>query len=416
MNSRSSLSRVAVFWFCVILGIVALVYLGFKTYQVADRPGYDFRFIWLAGDLWLEGINPYGDAYEPAGIERISQGHVPTLWPYPPTWWIFSTPFGALNLYDANVAWNMINIVFVVGGIMLLSNAFVVAFPEKNAKLTARFGGWAAVVVFCIVLFLFSVLEATAILFSVGQTTLFACFGIALMLWSRVRKVIWLEALGLALVLLKPQIGLQYAILLLLLDARSRQTALLAGLFSIGLMVPAMFTEPFVIFDFIRNVSNYDGFTDANLPLSMTGIRLVLFEFLGTDIGNLAAVACALAAIILTCAGPMRLSRSQNPAIHSWQVISLSTAVIVAVAPLHIYDFVLLVVPLPLLFCATRLGAFFAVAGAALIWRSENLAALTRFHDLDVEIFPGSRLATIGAILFLIGVAMTVAQFNTQDP
>lgn len=408
--------RKPITWVGLCLIILALAYLGFKTYQMADRPGYDFRFIWLAGDLWLDGINPYSEAYEPAGQERISEGHIPTLWPYPPTWWAFSVPFGALDIYAANVVWNIANITMIVWGTLLLSKSFVAAFPDIAASLATRFAGWTAAAVFAAVLLLMSVLEATAILLSVGQTTLFAFFGIALTLWARVRKSDLIGALGLTLILLKPQIGVPYAIMLLLTDNRSRYVVLLAGVFSVILMIPAMFGEPAVFFDFVRNVTGYDDFTRANLPLSMTGIRLVIFEFLGKDIGNLTAAGLTLAVVLLACVGPTRLCRSSDRSVHSWQLYGLSTALIVALAPLHIYDFVLLAVPLPLLFCANGMGRVLLLAGAILIWRSENLGALTGFHDPSVEIFPGSRLATIGAMIFLAGIATTVSRLNHKRP
>ena len=408
--------RKPVTWVGLGLIVLALAYLGFKTYQMADRPGYDFRFIWLAGDLWLDGINPYGDAYEPAGKLRISEGHIPTLWPYPPTWWAFSVPFGALDIYVANVVWNIVNIIMIVWGTVLLSKAFVAAFPDITTSLAPRFGGWMAAAVFSTVLLLLSVLEATAILFSVGQTTLFACFGIAITLWARVQRLDLIEALGLTLILLKPQIGVPYAIVLLLTDNRSRYVVLLAGVFSVILMVPAMLGEPSVFLDFVRNVTGYDEFTKANLPLSMTGIRLVIFEFLNKDIGNLTAAGLTLGVVLLACVGPTRLCRSPDPSVHSWQLYGLSTTLIVTLAPLHIYDFVLLAVPLPLLFCANGIGRILLLAGAALIWRSENLAALTGFHDPSVEIFPGSRLATIGAMIFLVGITITISRINHKGP
>lgn len=408
--------RQPITWAGLCLIVLALAYLGFKTYQMAGRPGYDFRFIWLAGDLWLDGINPYSDAYERAGKLRISEGHIPTLWPYPPTWWAFSVPLGALDIYTANVVWNIANIIMIVWGTVLLSKSFVVAFPDITASIAARFGGWMAAAVFGTVLFLLSVLEATAILLSVGQTTIFACFGITLMLWSRVHRFSWVEAFGLALILLKPQIGVPYAIVLLLTGNRSRYVVLLAGVFSAILMIPAMLGDPSVFLDFVRNVTSYDDFTKANLPLSMTGMRLVIFEVLNKDIGNLIAAGLTLGVVLLACVGPTRLCRSPDQAVHAWQLYGLSTTVIVALAPLHIYDFVLLAVPLPFLFCANGMGRVLLLAGAALIWRSENLGALTGFHDPGVEIFPGSRLATIGAMIFLAGMVTTISKLNYKGP
>lgn len=40
--------------------LLAAAYLGFKVWQLTGRlPGYDFRFIWVAGKVWAQGANPY---------------------------------------------------------------------------------------------------------------------------------------------------------------------------------------------------------------------------------------------------------------------------------------------------------------------------------------------------------------------
>lgn len=400
----------------LLLTALALGYLLFKTYQVSGSAGYDFRYIWLAGDLWLDGINPYGDAYRPAAAEAITSGHRPYMWVYPPTWWVFSVPFGAMSLLGANVAWNLANTGLIIGTCALLASAFVRAFPAQSDSIATHTGSRAATAVFTATFFLAAVLEATGILYSVGQTTLLCSFGIATMLWARLQRRMLIEAAGLTLVLLKPQIGVPFAILYLVLDPRSRRVLLTAGLISAALSLPALVTAPAVFLDFAKNIAGYDAFTDANLPPSMTGVRLILWEFTAIDTGNLAGTGIALAAMLLVCAGPLRLNRAADPVLHAWQTLALATAVIVACTPLHIYDFVLIMIPLPMLLCARWPGRVAGVIGMILIWRSENLAALTAFHVPEVEIFPGSRLATIGAFLFLAGIVDAVVGMNDNRP
>lgn len=400
----------------LLMCAMALAYLLLKITQLSSLPaGYDFRFIWVAGDMWHAGINPYGPTYLAHGEANIDVGHVPVLWPYPPTWWVFATPLGALDLNTANVVWNIFGLGIVIAMCGLLTSAFTTAFPERSQMLAEFTGGQIYIPLFSVLFFLLAILEATAILFSVGQTTLVAGLGITLMLWGRVSGRFFFDALGLTLVLLKPQIGAPFVVLYLLFDAQSRKVVLMAILLSVLLTLPSLFTAPGTILDFFRNLAAYDGFTIANLPQSMTGLRLIIWEFTGLDIGSSAATVITLVIILALCYGPTRLTRAIDANEHSWQVFGLASAAIVALAPLHIYDFVLLAAPLALLFRGRIVSILFAGLGALLIWRSENLVDVWAFHVEGVEIFPSSRLATIGALLFLVAVIDTVLRLNDQN-
>lgn len=400
----------------LLMCALALAYLLLKVTQLTALPaGYDFRFIWVAGDMWHAGINPYGPTYLAHGEANIDVGHVPVLWPYPPTWWVFATPLGALDLNTANAVWNIFGLSIVIAICGLLTSAFTTTFPERSQMLAEFTGGQIYFPLFSVLFFLLAVLEATAILFSVGQTTLVAGLGITLMLWGRVNQHIFFDAVGLTLVLLKPQIGAPFVVLYLLFDARSRKAVLMAILFSVLLTLPSLFTAPSTILDFFRNLAAYDGFTIANLPQSMTGLRLIIWEFTDIDIGSTAATLITLVIILTLCHGPTRLTRASNANESAWQVFGLASAVIVALAPLHIYDFVLLAAPLALLFRGRIVSTLVAGIGTLLIWRSENLVDIWAFHVDGVEIFPSSRLATIGALLFLVAVLDTVLRLNNPN-
>ena len=339
----------------------------------------------------------------------------PVLCPYPPTWWIFAAPLGALDLNTANIVWNIFGLAIVITICGLLTSAFVSTFKKRSQMISEFTGGQVYFPLFSVLFFLLAILEATAILFSVGQTTLIAGLGITLMLWSRVSGRIFFDAVGLTLVLLKPQIGAPFVVLYLLFDAQSRKVVVIAVLLSILLTLPSLLTAPSTILDFFRNLAAYDGFTIANLPQSMTGLRLIIWEFTDLDIGSSAATVITLVVILALCYGPTRLTRAGDANEHSWQVFGLASAAIVALAPLHIYDFVLLAAPLALLVRGRIVSTLFAGLGALLIWRSENLADIWAFHVDGVEIFPSSRLATIGALLFLVAIVDTVLQLNRQN-
>lgn len=297
----------------------------------------------------------------------------------------------------------------------MLTSAFITTFPGRAQMIGAFTGGQVFFPLFSVVFFLFAILEATAILFSVGQTTLIAGLGIAVMLWSRVSGRLVFEAIGLTLVLLKPQIGAPFVVLYLLFDTQSRKVVLMALLLSALLTVPSLVVAPSTILDFFRNLAAYDGFTIANLPQSMTGLRLIIWEVTDLDIGSTAATIITLVIVLALCSGPTRLTRADYVNVKAWQVIGLACAAIVALAPLHIYDFVLLAAPFALLIRGRIVSTLFAGLGALLIWRSENLVDIWAFHADGVEIFPSSRLATIGALLFLVAVIDTVLQLNRDN-
>ncbi len=411
---QHTIPRPVVLGVCLLMCGLGVAYLLYKIQQLAGSPGFDFRYIWLAGDMWLDGVNPYGDTYEATGAAKIEAGHVPIMWVYPPTWWAFATPFGTLGLHAANVAWNICGLVLVIAICGMTSSALISTFSSFSQSVASRFGGMVFLPVFSALFFLMAILEATAILFSVGQTTLIAGFGITLMLWGRINQRLFLEAIGLTLVILKPQIGGPIAILLLLLDHRSRKVVAISFVLSVLLMIPALVTAPGAIFHFLQNLGAYDGFTAANLPQSMTGIRLIIWEIADIDIGNPIATVVTLAVILSLCVGPARVARSEDDQVLAWQIFGLTSAVIVALAPLHIYDFVLIAVPLAMLFLGGWVSSALALCGALLIWRSENLADVWAFHVPEVEIFPSSRLATIGAIIFLLAVISVTQQLNRQ--
>ena len=43
---------------------IATIYLVWKVIGAAALPGYDFKYLWIAGRMWWEGLNPYGPEFE----------------------------------------------------------------------------------------------------------------------------------------------------------------------------------------------------------------------------------------------------------------------------------------------------------------------------------------------------------------
>lgn len=398
------------------LGGLAFAYLVFKAATIAAAPGYDFRYIWVAGSAWIHGVSPYGENYGELSSTLISSGHVPEMWFYPPNWWPIASFTALFDLRTSFVVWTALNLAMTLGASVLLVHAFRTAFPGAQIRLPLlgdmMRSWWSAALLH---FFIVAVLEATAIAFSVGQTSGFGYFGVALLLYGMSSGRSAFTIAGLVLLFLKPQIALPFAALFCFMSARSRLELILALAVSALLATPALIADPGAIGAFLTNLRAYDGYTDANLPAATTGMRILVWQLISVDWGNaMWAIAAALLTLAL-CFGPLRIARAEAEPARAWQVVSIATAALLAIAPLHYYDFMLAAVLLfALLSNASWRPMVVGLAGAALIIRADQLGGALGLYDPEVPIFEGSLLATIGAILLGVSVYFAVRQWSRQ--
>ncbi len=368
----------------------------------------------MAGKVWAQGANPYDPIYVETGRALIETGNVPQLWVYPPTWWLIAVPLADMGLAEANLIWNVASAIMLALASALLVAALLHTFPRILDRINALTGGHAPfLALFSLHFLALATLEGSAILLSAGQTTAFALFGAGLLMFGAARRQSVWVVLGVAILLLKPQFGLGLAGVLFLFAPRLRAAILMGGVLTLILSIPASLNSPWVLLEFARNVAGYDAFTIANQPQSMTGLRLLIWEIATLDIGNIATTAIAL---IIACIASLLVLRRANQfsdGARTWQIAAIMVSSLVAFGPLHVYDFVLVTLPVLLLLVGRGVFLWIGAAGWALIWRSENLAALTGFHADDIDIFAGSRLATYGAIIVfaaVLGAAFSLAR------
>ena len=386
-----------------------LAYLLFKVWQISGSPGYDFRFIWVAGKMWINGVSPYSPEYLELARSLVTEGNIPNLWVYPPNWWMLAAGFAVFDLKTSAVLWNVFNIALTIAAGILLVRTFR-RFAGRFA--TGRRGVDdllnAGPALFCVHFFLICVFEPTALVLSVGQTSLLIYFGIALLVFGLAASSGWLSALGLAILFLKPQMGLIFIVPLLVSGKKQRTVIARAVLISALLCIPAFIAEPAVLQEFLVNLREYDGFTRANDPLSMTGVRIIVFEILGRDIGNIAATAATL---LVVAGASLYFSRKLPEDRRDSVLIPATVAVVAALAPLHTYDLVIVGV-LPFVFLIRPFGipAVIGTIGAIALSRPENWALLSGFHGDGVGIFPGSRIATIGSVILALAVLLVLAE------
>ncbi|KAB2882127.1 MAG: DUF2029 domain-containing protein, partial [Albidovulum sp.] len=278
----------------LLAGLAALAFSQLVVLAVARAgdPGYDFRYYWLAGRLWLDGVSPYGPGFAEAAARLIGEGNRPEIWANPPTFWL---PSVLLALFDLGTAWQLW-LALSLGALFLASASVAYALSQPSRPGWAMAGtGLGPGAVFGLHLAVLSALEVTQLSLFVGQSSVFVYLGAALLHAGLARERRAVAVIGLVLLCAKPQVGAIVA-LALLLRSGARAIVLPAIVASLLLLLPAMLGDPLVLVNWLASVASYDGASYANQPFAMSGIRHVLWAYSGHDIGNLAAMAVALAA------------------------------------------------------------------------------------------------------------------------
>lgn len=373
---------------------LGLAYLLLKVQSVRDVAGFDFRYLWVAANVWGAGQNPYESAFLEFSQNAITEGHVPPLWPYPPTWWPLSLTLPLEDILTANFFYNLfcILILFVasliVGAITaaLMRQGEIIGHPPWHTIFAVQ----------GLVFLVLSATESTAIHLSVGQTSAFAVLGGALLLWGQVRSIAVWRILGLVLLFLKPQLGIPFAAAYLITYPRAVTELALAAVLSIGLALPAIIADPATISGFLRNATAYQNVSIANHPAATTGIRSAVHAVLGIEIGNFIALAIScLVAVLLAL-------RHGGRDVELWLMVPLATLAVLSLSPIHYYGFTLALLAFPLFSILRGARMWLFAFGFGLIFRADNLGTAIGFYDHDVGIFEGSWLSTIGAMLMLL--------------
>ena len=395
------------------LACLAATYLIFKAIQVSEEPGYDFKFIWIAGEVWSRELSPYSDAYNSIARTLINQGHVPTIWAYPPNWWLPSILVAQIDLELSFRLWSLSSAALLLVTSIMLAQAYLTVFsaPHLNIPLLGPFtiGSWQLA---SLIFFASATLEATAIGFAAGQTGILVFFGIALLLWGECKKHPWACVAGLILIMLKPQLGIGVGLVYLLSGQGRWRNVFWGAALTVAMTFPAFWTDPNLLAGLLQNLRDYDGVSLANAPQAMTGLRLVAWALFTYDLHSALALAVGLVLTLQLCFGPWRIARAKHPGTFLWHSISICIAVSIAVLPLHYYDSVITPVLLFALISARRATMIVGVVGVLAIWRADQIGTAIGLYDPAVPIFEGSILATIGSLLLSVSTIMSVARWQ----
>lgn len=387
---------------CYALGAIGLAYLLYKCWSLYGDPGFDFKYLWIAGELWSQGITPDNAAFSALAARQVTDGMAPEVWSYPPSWWVICMGLAQLSLAKAHLAWNLASIALIAGASLLLAKSVRPAFGEVRTGSAAIDAiVQRPVPLACLHFFLMAGFEPTATLISVGQTTAPIYFGAAALLYGLASGKRGFAIAGLALTFLKPQIGVVFAAIMLFRDKQSRELLLAAVAVSAALAAPAVVADPAIIGVFLGNAAGHEGIMPANQPGGMTGLRH-LSGLSGHPMSTLWALAATVAAALAACAVAARASPGESTQVRAWQTMILTTAVITAFAPLHFYDLILTGVTLFALGAGSWASRGAGLAGLLLMLRADELGTFTGLYDHTVRIFEGSLLSTLGALMMLV--------------
>ncbi|MCB2092811.1 MAG: DUF2029 domain-containing protein [Rhodobacteraceae bacterium] len=385
-------------WFA----LVTMSLLVGMAFERAGEPGYDFRYFWVAGKVWAQGLSPYGGPFIEAAPRLIASGNIPDIWPYPPNLWL---PCVALAPFDIETAWRIWLCVQLVA-VVLASAALAFWLPLERVSATSTQSiGLARLGYFCLHIAFMASLEAMHLSVFVGQFSVPIYLSAVLILCGLARGWHGVVIAGLALSYMKPQIGAVLALALALSGRQGLRLVLASALVSLALIVPPMVVKATAVLDWLHETGAYDGIALANMAVAMTGIRHLLWVFAATGIGNIPAlgitlVACGAVALFLRWA----YSKNTGPwSAFAADMIVAQVLVIMAFSPLHMYDFVLIGVALPVLVRVRGPSLAAAIIGVAMFVKPTDVFVWLQGHRAT-SFFPGSTMATIGALILLLVV------------
>ncbi|MDS9468795.1 hypothetical protein RGQ15_14610 [Paracoccus sp. MBLB3053] len=360
-----------------MLFLLGQAYLIPKVFNSTD--GLDFRLIWLSGKLWAQGIDPYSSEFEIAYARIFGSGPESHFWVYPPSWHPFAAILSSFEFGRAVQIWNLFNLSLLHGASLLAALALRPA------------GGSSMLALYLMLVGVGSLMQATPVALSIGQTSFILYFSIALFALSLRKGSMVLMMAAIMMAGFKPSIG---AVLFVAALARPelRLGALFAVLAHLAVAVISGVSHGFArdFYGFLSALARYsDEGGPANAPQNLVGITQI-FDLFGGHVSGF---------LLIGLAGALGFATIRFVADFGRSVLAICAVIGLLVVPLHTYDltFTVLVLGVAVSTWPSRY-CILASAGFLLLFRPENFAQLSGVMNPDGSIFPGSLLATIGLI------------------
>jgi hypothetical protein len=367
-----------------------LVYLLSRSLY-ADTEVVDFRYIWHAGRMWNEGLNPYSDLYQPLSRRTFSGPNQLHFWVYPPHFWPFSASFALLDYELARRLWQALGLSCIAGSLLILLGTYL-DLKQVVHRLLAG-----------VVALLALTMAATASSLFLGQTAPMILLGLALFVRAARKGGEVAMAAGFALLSLKVNFALPFIALALATPEWRR--ALVGGgvISSVFALPPILISGPInVAQSWLGNLSAYSDF-EANLAKSTTGMRNILHHAADVSASPFLLVIVGSALVFLVGRLALRIEdkKSITDALVCFTLLSTTFFV-----PLHIYD-ALLIIPVIIMMPGTVWWMFFVI-GFLLIYRAKFLALFSGFYDLSVVTFYGSFFSSLVYLALFITASVAV--------
>ena len=354
----------------------------------------DFTPIWLAGRMWGDGLNPYGDQFIAIGRTLSPDPELqPHGWFYPPQWWAICAALGRLPLAVAGQVWGAISLAALALSAMLCWRASDRLANPPPLWLKSVF-----------VAFLLTMEPTNASLF-LGQTSLLMTLGIALVAAGMVGMGEALAVAGLVILMLKPQLG-AVAAAIMLLQPGMRRAVLIAALVSAVATLPALAIVGVreTLGAWFHQLASYQSF-GHNQPAELTGVVQITSRVGLLSVITLPAAVALYAVSLLLVPAPMRSDRRLR-----WLLL---LAAIAAAVPLHAYD-------LSFVAAAALLAWDAGWAAGATLWLA--LIVLHRARTIGAVLavsgdpnLAGARIATVSVLLLLAGTLAAIVHARRQS-
>ena len=339
--------------------------LAYLTVTLLREPweSADFRYIWTAGDVWARHGNPYGPEYPATGERRFPTSYPVRSWVYPFHWYLparFAAAFDPPRAY----------------GVWVVFNAALLALAGWLAWRGARFveARWPITAVAVAIGYACSSTPLTFLLRH-GHPAGLAVVGVAIVAFGVTTRRPYLTAVGAALAMLKPHLGVPILTALLFMPG-GLLAATLGGAITLLASMPAFAAAGFwpQVEGLLRqSTEGYQGVT-YNSPGAMSGLPHMLLVMTGRQMG----IGASMLLAALLAAAATRWVHAIDDRRRAALFVAFGCSITATVVSLHGYDLTILLVALPLLPLLAPREMLIAGAGYALLWRPEKPRAPAR--------------------------------------
>ncbi|HPF46434.1 MAG: DUF2029 domain-containing protein [Alphaproteobacteria bacterium] len=380
------------------IGAFGIFYLIWKYSSLIGKD-LTFKYFWLAGRLWSGGMSPYGADYQHVG-ESLFETFNGQPFYYPPNWWPVSGFMALFDYATATEIWRLINVMAIVGGTFLLRAALKRADINLSTPALVLYTG------------LVGLMQSTIIILQQGQSTGLVYFGLCLAIYATLYSKHFLLGLGMAIMLLKPQIGIPIFFGFFLLKQNYKSVFYTIALTFI-MMLPGFISLGFfeTLFSFLAGLSEHSQFLSNSAKLS-TGFKNIVYLIVNRDISSSLATLLSLIGVWGAAIYLQKIVYEKFDGDGPAKLCLYYMAVIFATlffAPVHDYDMILVA---PVLLLGAVLGTARQMLLAVpflLLVRAGNIGDLFGPTTVDEARFYGSVVSTV-ALIIMVAIFVIISR------